>query len=60
MRFKIGDSYKYQKQRLHIRGFVDKQVIYRIWAKRRRQWEYFAIPEWLCDRAVVDGWWKKA
>lgn len=47
---KVGDQYRmYNKTLVHIRGFIDDQVVMRKWMKRKQYWEYFCEPLWFFD-----------
>lgn len=54
----IGQKYrKYDRETLHIRGFVDNQVIYRVWNRYDRVWHYEAVSQalflWLIDCTYI-------
>ncbi|GHB47597.1 hypothetical protein GCM10007094_41110 [Pseudovibrio japonicus] len=40
----IGNAFSFHGQKVHIRGFVDDQVCYKVWRKTKRRWDYACEP----------------
>jgi hypothetical protein len=49
MSLKVGDKIRWLEQLAHVRGFVDNQVVFKIWSRYKRRWNYHAEPVWMVE-----------
>ncbi len=52
---KVGDAFRERECKLHIRGFVDDEVIFRIWSRSKQYWRYRAESRWLFNHMIKSG-----
>ncbi|GHB33931.1 hypothetical protein GCM10007094_23580 [Pseudovibrio japonicus] len=47
---KVDATFYWMGDRVHIRGFIDDHVCYRVWRRRKKRWDYHVHPLYLFCR----------